>query len=117
VSADARIKITKEGSETYNLSVTLLKLEDTGEYEVKATNDQGTTSSVTKVNVSSEYTLQFGCLPFLAVWRNKTLLSAQFCVLKSFIFMNKLTYIYTTQFTNFWRKGTQILHFELFPHF
>lgn len=54
VSADARIKITKEGTETYNLTVTLLKLEDTGDYEVKATNEQGTVSSVTKVTVSSK---------------------------------------------------------------
>lgn len=62
VSADARIKITKEGTETYNLTVTLLKLEDTGDYEVKATNEQGTVSSVTKVTVSSKCNTKVKCL-------------------------------------------------------
>ncbi|XP_028138813.2 obscurin isoform X7 [Diabrotica virgifera virgifera] len=53
VSADARIKITKDTQrhETFNLAVNLIKYEEQGEYEVIVTNSLGTVSSKSIVTV------------------------------------------------------------------
>lgn len=52
VTGDSRITISRDKKrvEEYNLSVTLTKSEDGGEYEVRATNEMGT--SVTKSYVT-----------------------------------------------------------------
>lgn len=57
VSADARIKITrdKHRNETYNLTADLVKYEDGGEYEVIITNTMGTVSCKSTVNVQSKF--------------------------------------------------------------
>lgn len=41
--------------ENYNLTVTLVKEEDGGEYEVRAENEMGSVSSKSTVTVHSEY--------------------------------------------------------------
>lgn len=41
--------------ENYNLTVTLVKEEDGGEYEVKAENEMGSVSSKSTVTVHSKY--------------------------------------------------------------
>lgn len=57
ISADARIKITRDShrNETYNLTADLVKYEDGGEYEVIITNTLGTVSCKSSVNVQSKY--------------------------------------------------------------
>lgn len=57
VSADARIKITRDSqrNETFNLTADLVKYEDGGEYEVIITNSMGTVSCKSTVNVQSKY--------------------------------------------------------------
>lgn len=57
VSADARIKITRDShrKESYDLTVTLLKGSDGGVYEVRAENELGYVTSKSKVIVLSEY--------------------------------------------------------------
>lgn len=57
VSADARIKITRDSQrlENYDLTVTILKGSDAGVYEARATNDLGYVTSKSKVIVLSEY--------------------------------------------------------------
>lgn len=61
VSADARIKITRDNqrNETYNLTVDLVKYEDGGEYEVIVTNVLGSVSSKSTVTVHSKYNFAF----------------------------------------------------------
>ena len=61
VSADARIKITRDSQrlENYDLTLTLLKGSDGGVYEVRAQNDLGFVSSKSKVIVLSKYFLLF----------------------------------------------------------
>ncbi|XP_011159691.1 obscurin isoform X3 [Solenopsis invicta] len=56
VSADARIKITRDSqrNESYDLTVTLLKGSDGGLYEVRAENELGYVSSKSKVIVMTE---------------------------------------------------------------
>lgn len=56
VSADARIKITRDSHrhESYNLTVDLVKYEDQGEYEVVVQNTYGTVSSKSSVTVQSK---------------------------------------------------------------
>ncbi|XP_017774924.1 PREDICTED: muscle M-line assembly protein unc-89 isoform X2 [Nicrophorus vespilloides] len=53
VSADARIKITRDTKrfENYHLSVNLIKYEEQGEYEIQVTNTLGTVSSKSNVTV------------------------------------------------------------------
>lgn len=59
VRADARIKITRDCTrlETYNLTLNLIKREDAGDYEVKATNVLGTASTKSHVKVLSKFIL------------------------------------------------------------
>lgn len=59
VRADARVKIQRDQLrlETYNLTLTLVKREDAGEYEVKATNVLGSASTTSHVKVLSEYNI------------------------------------------------------------
>lgn len=56
VTADARIKITRDSQrkESYDLTVTLLKGSDGGVYEVRAVNDLGYVTSNSKVIVMSK---------------------------------------------------------------
>lgn len=56
VRTDARIKISRDSQrlETYNLTLNLVKEADSGEYEVRATNNLGTVSSKSKVIVTSK---------------------------------------------------------------
>lgn len=44
IYSDSRIKITRDAKriENYNLTITLVRSEDGGEYEVRATNERGT---------------------------------------------------------------------------
>jgi hypothetical protein len=51
VNADARIKITKKSSETYNLSFNVIKYEDAGEWSFKAENEVGEVWTKTTVIV------------------------------------------------------------------
>lgn len=57
VHSDARIKITRDSirSETYSLTLNIVKGSDSGDYEVKATNFLGTSSSKSRVVVQSEF--------------------------------------------------------------
>lgn len=57
VHADAHIKITRDShrTESYSMTLNLVKAADTGEYEVKASNTMGTVSSKTYVHVYSKY--------------------------------------------------------------
>jgi hypothetical protein len=56
VHTDARIKITRDShrSETYSLTLNMVKGSDSGDYEIKATNFLGTSSSRSRVVVQSE---------------------------------------------------------------
>lgn len=56
VHTDTRIKITRDThrSETYSLTLNLVKGSDSGDYEVKATNFLGTSSSKSRVVVQSK---------------------------------------------------------------
>lgn len=56
VRADARIKISRDCTrlETYNLTLNLIKREDAGDYEVKATNTLGSASTLSHVKVLSK---------------------------------------------------------------
>lgn len=56
VHTDTRIKISRDShrSETYSLTLNLVKGSDSGDYEVKATNFLGTSSSKSRVVVQSE---------------------------------------------------------------
>ncbi|CAH1393217.1 unnamed protein product [Nezara viridula] len=55
LTSDAHIKITRDKKrlETYELSVTLVKAEDGGEYEVKALNEMGTAITKSKIVVQT----------------------------------------------------------------
>lgn len=66
VSTDAHIKITRDSHriETYSMTLNLVKANDSGEYEVRASNTMGTVSSKTVVHVYSEY---FWIFSFLVV--------------------------------------------------
>ncbi|CAG9796854.1 unnamed protein product [Diatraea saccharalis] len=57
LTTDARIKIERDTKrlENYHLTVTLVKEEDGGEYEVRAENEMGSVSSKSTVTVHSEY--------------------------------------------------------------
>lgn len=56
VRADARIKIQRDSQrlETYNLTLNLIKREEAGVYEMKATNTLGTAVSKSVVTVHSK---------------------------------------------------------------
>lgn len=56
VRADARVKIHRDQLrlESYNLTLTLVKREDAGDYEVKATNVLGSASTRSHVTVLSK---------------------------------------------------------------
>lgn len=60
VTADAHIKISRDSQslEDYNLTVTIVKGADAGDYEARAENSLGTASTKSTVKVSSEYDLQ-----------------------------------------------------------
>nr|XP_037866817.1 obscurin isoform X8 [Bombyx mori] len=60
VTTDARIKIERDTKrlENYHLTVTLVKEEDGGEYEVKAENEMGSVSSKSTVTVHTSPTLK-----------------------------------------------------------
>lgn len=62
--ADARIKITRDCTrlETYNLTLNLIKREDAGDYEVKATNTMGSAGTKSHVTVLSKYLKQYELL-------------------------------------------------------
>lgn len=55
--SDAHIKISKDKKrvENFSLTVNLVKVEDGGEYEVRATNEMGTAVTKSIVNVLGEY--------------------------------------------------------------
>lgn len=57
VRSDARIKIQRDNlrSETYNLTLNMIKREEAGVYEMKATNTLGTAVTKSIVIVNSEY--------------------------------------------------------------
>lgn len=57
VTADARLKIFRDTkrSESYWMSLTVVKEQDAGEYEVRATNVLGSAESISIVTVISEY--------------------------------------------------------------
>lgn len=57
VHADSRIKIVRDShrSETYCLTLNMVKGSDTGDYEIKATNFLGTSTSRSRVVVQSEF--------------------------------------------------------------
>lgn len=56
VHADTRIKITRDSkrSESYSMTLNLTKGSDSGDYEIKATNTLGTSTSKSRVVVQSE---------------------------------------------------------------
>lgn len=57
VRADARLKISRDNyrTESYSLTLNLVKESDSGEYEIKASNDLGTVTSKSKVIVTSKW--------------------------------------------------------------
>lgn len=57
ISADARIKISRDSQriENYYMTLNLARTEDAGTYEMKATNFIGETTSTCKVAVLSKY--------------------------------------------------------------
>lgn len=67
VSADARIKITRDTQrkESYDLTLNLVKGSDGGLYEVRAENKLGVVTSKSKVIVQSKYTLVFFIREFI----------------------------------------------------
>jgi hypothetical protein len=69
VTADAHIKISRDSQslEDYNLTVTVVKGADAGDYEARAENSLGTASTKSTVKVNSEYTYRFFCLQPLVV--------------------------------------------------
>lgn len=60
VRSDARIKIQRDSqrSETYNLTLNLIKREEAGLYEMKASNTLGTAVCKSVVTVNSKYRKQ-----------------------------------------------------------
>lgn len=54
--ANANIKITRDRQrqESYSMTLNMCKYQDTGEYECRVTNDQGTTSTKCNVVVNGE---------------------------------------------------------------
>ena len=66
VSADARLKIFRDSkrSESYWMSLTVMKEQDAGEYEVRATNILGSVESKSIVTVISEYKSKHRVLTF-----------------------------------------------------
>lgn len=61
VRSDARIKIQRDSqrSETYNLTLNLIKREEAGLYEMKASNTLGTAVCKSIVTVNSKYSNEF----------------------------------------------------------
>lgn len=59
VRSGAHIKISKDTKrvENFSLTVNLVKVEDGGEYEVRATNEMGTAVTKSIVNILGEYIL------------------------------------------------------------
>lgn len=57
VRSDARIKIQRDNlrSETYNLTLNMIKRDEAGVYEMKASNPLGTAVTKSVVTVNSEY--------------------------------------------------------------
>lgn len=57
VRSDARIKIQRDNlrSETYNLTLNMIKRDEAGVYEMKASNTLGTAVTKSVVTVNSEY--------------------------------------------------------------
>lgn len=57
ITTDARIKIERDSQrlENYSLTLNLVKEADGGEYEIKATNEMGSVSCISKVVVHSKF--------------------------------------------------------------
>lgn len=63
VRADARVKIQRDSQrlETYNLTLNLIKREEAGIYELKASNTLGTAVSKSVVTVHSKFSILIKC--------------------------------------------------------
>uniref|UniRef100_A0A2S2PE49 Muscle M-line assembly protein unc-89 n=1 Tax=Schizaphis graminum TaxID=13262 RepID=A0A2S2PE49_SCHGA len=61
VRSDAHIKISKDKKrvENFSLTVNLVKVEDGGEYEVRATNEMGTAVTKSIVNILAKHSIDF----------------------------------------------------------
>lgn len=57
IYSDSRIKITRDAQriEDYSLTLTLIQSEDGGEYEVRATNEQGSAVTKSLISVLSKF--------------------------------------------------------------
>lgn len=67
ITTDARIKIERDSQrlENYSLTLNLVKEADGGEYEIKATNEMGSVSCISKVVVHSKLKIFFEKLLFI----------------------------------------------------
>jgi hypothetical protein len=59
VSADARIKITKESTETYHMTFNVVLPSDGGDWVIKAENECGEVESRCKITVEGRFRLLF----------------------------------------------------------
>jgi len=57
IKADANVKISRDSKrqESYSMTLNLVKGKDTGEYEARVSNDQGTSSTKCHVQVNSKF--------------------------------------------------------------
>ena len=79
VHTDTRIKITRDThrSETYSLTLNIVKGSDSGDYVIKATNFLGTSTSKSRVVVQSEWNINFYLLKFnqeIKLYRNELMM-------------------------------------------
>lgn len=74
VRSDARIKIQRDNQrlETYNLTVNMIKRDEAGVYEMKASNTLGTAVTKSIVTVNSEYKIHFYFLRFVWKFHSRT---------------------------------------------
>lgn len=81
VHVDTRIKITRDThrSETYSMTLNLVKGSDSGDYEIKATNFLGTSTSKSRVVVQSECRMKLFSLSrsnFVQNYKNSMIVSS-----------------------------------------
>lgn len=105
VHVDSRIKITRDThrTETYALTLNLVKGSDSGDYEIKATNFLGTSTSKSRVVVQSKFNYLIGLRKMLKSTNGKVHLVSRkfrrktfFCfVSNSFYKKNKICHKFT----------------------
>lgn len=101
VQTNARIKITRDctRSETYNLTLNLIKRDEAGDYEVKATNTLGTAGAKSHVTVISKYFILYITI-LIFKFSNKRKANSIFDLNRQFVSKSAICLCYTNRKKN-----------------